>query len=57
MDLHENLAFSNVATAAQQQPARELSDRDRDALHRMFNDMRRAVAGTCHHQMAALPHP
>jgi hypothetical protein len=57
MDLHENFAFSNVATAAQQLPARELSDRDRDALHRMFNDMRRAVAGTSHHQLAALPHP
>ena len=57
MDLHENFVFSKAATAVQQQPVRELSDRDRDALHRVFNDMRRAVAGTSHHQMAALPHP
>jgi len=56
MDLHESLAFS-TATAAQQEPMREVSDRDRESLHRLFNDMRRALVGTAHLHVAALPHP
>ena len=57
MDRHDNLAFSTAATAAQQEPLQEMSDRDREALHRMFNDMRRALVGASHHYVTALPHP
>lgn len=57
MDRHDNLAFSTAATVPQQEVIRELSDRDREALHRMFNDMRRAFVGTSHHRNAAVPHP
>lgn len=57
MDRHDNLAFSTAATASQQDTHRELNDRDREALHRMFNDMRRTLAGTSHHLIAAVPHP
>lgn len=57
MDRHDNLAFSTAATAPQQEATREASDRDREALHRMFSDMRRALAGSSHHRIAALPHP
>jgi hypothetical protein len=57
MDRHDNLAFSKAATASNQDAVGELSDRDREALHRMFNDMRRALVGTSHHRVAALPHP
>jgi len=56
MDRHDNLAFSTAA-ASQQQATRELSDRDREALHRMFNDMRRALVGASTHHLAAVPHP
>lgn len=57
MDRHDNLAFSTAATASQQDTHRELNDRDREALHRMFNDMRSTLAGTSHHLIAAVPHP
>jgi len=56
MDRHDNLAFSTAATS-QQEATHELSDRDREALHRVFNDMRRALAGTSPHRLAAVPHP
>ena len=57
MDLHDNLAFSTAVSAPQQENNRKLSDRDREALHRMFDDMRRAIAGTSQCRVAALPHP
>jgi hypothetical protein len=56
MDRHDNLAFSTAATS-RQETTPELSDRDRDALHRMFNDMRLAVVGASPHRLAAVPHP
>ncbi|HEY4642384.1 MAG TPA: hypothetical protein VII75_13645 [Thermoanaerobaculia bacterium] len=56
MDLHDNLAFSTAVTTPQEHIRRELNDRDREALHRVFNDMRRALAGTAH-VFAAVPHP
>ena len=57
MDRHDNLALSTMATAPRQEDVRELSDRDRETLHRVFNDMRHALVGTSHHRIAALPHP
>ena len=55
MDLHDNLALSTSATAPQPKPY-ELTDRDRESLHRVFNDMRSALAGS-NPFIAAVPHP
>ena len=57
MDRHDNLAFSTTAAAPRQEVSHEVSDRDRAALHRMFNDMRRELVGTSHHRTVAVPHP
>jgi RecA/RadA recombinase len=57
MDRHDNFAFSTAATAPRQEVGPEMSDRDREALHRMFSDMRRALAGSSHHRIASVPHP
>ena len=56
MDLHENLAFATAVLTPQEQVRRELNDRDREALHRAFKDMRRALTGTAH-VFTAVPHP
>jgi hypothetical protein len=57
MDRHDNLAFSTAATAPQQEAAPEMSDRDREALHHMFGDMRRALVTSSYHRIASVPHP
>ena len=58
MDRHDNLAVS-VATASTQQHEGmpEMSDCDRQAVHRLFRDMRRVIGAPSQHRIAALPHP
>jgi len=56
MDRHDNLAFSTIGAAPQQEDIRTLRDRDRESLRRMFTDMRRALVGASH-RIAAVPHP
>jgi hypothetical protein len=35
----------------------ELSDRDRNAIHRLFDDLRSSVGATAHQRRLAIPHP
>jgi len=56
MDRHENLALSAATNAAPPtEDLQEMSERDRESLHRLFRDMRRTA--TSHHLIAAVPHP
>lgn len=57
MDRHDNLAVSIATAAPQQEGMHELSDRDRQAVHRLFRDMRRAMGAPSQQRIAALPHP
>lgn len=58
MDRHDNLALSTAQVITPQHAAtREMSDSDRQSLHRLFRDMRRAIGAPPNHCVAALPHP
>ena len=57
MDRHDNLAVSATTTAPRHEVMRELSDRDRQAVHRLFRAIRTAAGAPSHHHVAALPHP
>jgi hypothetical protein len=58
MDRHDNLAVSvATATTPQHEGLHGLSDRDRQAVHRLFRDMRRVIGAPSLHRIAALPHP
>jgi hypothetical protein len=57
MDRHDNLAVSATANTQRHEVMHEMSDRDRQAVHRLFRDLRRTVGAPSHHHVAALPHP
>jgi len=57
MDRHDNLALSTAPLITPSHAGNgEMSDRDRQSLHRLFRDMRRAI-GAPPDRLAALPHP
>lgn len=57
MDRHDNLALSAAPVITPPHAAtREMTDSDRQSLHRLFRDMRRAIGVPPAH-VAALPHP
>ena len=57
MDRHDNLAVSVASTTPPHEGMLELSDRDRQAVHRLFRDIRRVIGAPSQHRIAALPHP
>jgi hypothetical protein len=57
MDHHDNLAVSVIPATTQHEVMHGLSNRDRQAVHRLFRDMRRAIGAPSQHRIAALPHP
>ena len=56
MDRHDNLALSAAPVLTPQHAATRENDSDRQSLHRLFRDMRRAIGAPPSH-LAALPHP
>lgn len=57
MDRHDNLALSAAPVITPPHAAtREMTDSDRQSLHRLLRDMRRAIGAPPAH-VAALPHP